>query len=112
MARNERLDRSSRTATYDGAGLGDQHLSDRVALDVHAEDVTGHPRSVRGIGRQLHAACLAPAAGLDLGFDHDTSADLLSSRSRLLGGADHVIPPPGYAVLGEQFVCLMLKQIH
>ena len=65
---------------------------------------------VRGL-RQLDAAGLAAAAGLDLRLDH-AEAELLGGGAGLLGRGDHDAEGGGDAVLGEQFLCLVLHQVH
>ncbi|MBE1491598.1 hypothetical protein H4W31_007236 [Plantactinospora soyae] len=96
----------------DLAGLGDQHLVHGVALDVHAQDVGRDvTRRVRAVG-QSDSAGLASAAGLHLGLDHYASADLGGGRVGLVRGAGDTVAADRYAVLGEEFLCLVLQQIH
>ena len=67
--------------------LGEHHLVDGVALDVHAEDVGRRgPRASSASVGQLDAAGLAPAADLDLGLDDDPAAEALGDRAGLLRG--------------------------
>ena len=67
-----------------------------VALDVHAEDVAGVGAHLVGVGGQLDAARLAPAAHLHLGLDHDRVARLLGLGDRLVDRGRHAArPTPG-----------------
>ena len=70
----------------DVGGLGDHHLVDRVALDVHAEDVGRPGLRLVGVRGQLDAAGLAAAADLHLRLD-DRRGRRGARRSRE--------PPPG-----------------
>jgi len=87
-----------------------------VALDVHAQDLAGLVvRLVRAVG-ELDTACLTPAAGLDLGLNHDEGRAIGGEARRDLaclfrGGGDPAALY-GYPVLGEQFFRLILKQVH
>ena len=65
-----------------------------------------------GVGGQLDAAGLAPAAGLDLRLHHDGGADPGGRGLRLLGGVGHLARQHGYAVRGEELLRLVLVQVH
>ncbi len=54
--------------------LDPDHLDD-VALDVHPEDRVGVRADLVGVGSELDAAGLAPAAHLHLGLHHDRVAE-------------------------------------
>ena len=55
----------------DDVGRGrDEHLADRDALDLHAQDLAADPLRLVRVCGQLHAAGLAPPADEDLGL-HD-----------------------------------------
>ncbi|BCB76820.1 hypothetical protein Pflav_032300 [Phytohabitans flavus] len=96
----------------DLAGLGDQDLADGVSLDVHAQD-RGRDLAcrVRAVG-QPDAAGLAPAAGPHLCLDHHTTAELGGGCPGLVWGGGDAAPADRYAVLGEEFLRLVLQQIH
>jgi hypothetical protein len=96
----------------DVAGLGDQDPAYQVALDVQAEDRRRLLRGLVGVGRQLDAAGLAPAPGLDLGLHHHGGADPAGGDPRLLGGVGHLPRQHGYAVRGEELLRLVLVQVH
>src|SRR6478609_4751595 len=70
----------------DVARLGDQHVVNGVALDVHAEDRLGLLSGLVGVGRELHATRLATTTGLDLGLDHDVAANALGCGTRFGDG--------------------------
>ena len=90
----------------------DEHAVDRVALDVHAEDLLGGgPGVVGGLGH-LDAAGLAAAADLHLGLDDGDPADALGDRLRLVGRGGDLTERGGYAVGLEQVLRLVLEQIH
>ena len=96
----------------DVAGRRDQDAMDRVALDVHAEDVAGAGERLVRPGGQLDAAGLAPAAGLDLGLDDDGTAETGSDRARLVGGGGHAAGKGRDPVLAEEVLGLVLEQVH
>ncbi len=96
--------------------LSDQDAVDRVALDVHAEDLAGLLLRVIWTVGQLHAAGLAAPAGLYLRL-HDHLADALSrvcgrDLPGFLGGVGDLVLRNRDAVLGEQLLSLKLKQVH
>ena len=92
--------------------LGDHHLVDGVALDVHAEDVGGVlKRLVGGLG-DLDAAGLAAATGLDLCLDDSYAADLLGSCLCFFRGVRHDAGKHGYTVRLEHIARLIFKQVH
>ena len=62
-----------------------EHAAGHVTVDLQVQDVLGVARRVlRGV-REPHAAGLHPAAGQDLGLDHDRTGDLLGDPPRLVG---------------------------
>ncbi len=83
-----------------------------MPLDVQAEDVVGV--RVRVVGRRgvFDAARLTPATGLDLGFDHDGTADFRGDRSGLFGVVGHPARRGRHAPPDEQFFRLILEKIH
>ncbi|AGS71326.1 putative hydrolase [Streptomyces collinus Tu 365] len=93
-------------------GLGNHDLVDRVALDVHAEDVrrTGDGL-VRG-GGQLDATGLAAATDLHLRLDDGLAAEPLGDRARRLRRVDDFTGQHRYIVLGEEVPRLVLEQVH
>jgi hypothetical protein len=96
----------------DRARLLDQDLVDRVALDVHAEDLSGLPVGVVGILGHLDTARLAPAAGLDLGLHHDPPGQLRGRGTCLLRGVRDLSARHRDAVLREELLRLMFEQVH
>ena len=96
--------------------LGDQHRVHGVTLDVHAEDLPGLGVGLVRSVRQLHAACLAPPAGLHLRLHHHQrvalGGELRGDIPCFLGGARDLARLHGHAVLGEQVLRLILKQVH
>src|SRR5690606_4838171 len=96
----------------DVAGLGDQHAVHGMALDVHAEDRLGLLARLLGCPRQLHAARLAAAAGLDLSLHHDRPAELPRPVGRFGGAVGHRAAGDGYAVRGEDVPGLVLVEVH
>ena len=96
----------------DAGALRDHDALDDVTLDVQAED--GLCRLVRLVGglRDLDAAGLAAAAGLDLGLDDDHAADLLGRGPRLFGRVRDEAGEHRNLVLLEEVACLVFVQIH
>src|SRR6202000_667076 len=96
--------------------LGDQHLVHGVTLDVHAEDAPGLVIGVGRPGGELHAAGLAPAAGLHLRLADYLRDAFRRERGgnfpRLLGGIGDLVFRHRNAVLGEEFLSLILEQVH
>ena len=93
-----------------------EHRVHGVALDVHAQDLAGlGVRLIRAVG-QLDAAGLPAAARLHLGLHHDQRMALggepRRDLARLFGRAGDLAGLHGDAVLGEQFLRLILKQVH
>ncbi len=60
----------------------DPHDVDRVALDVHAEDVAGVLAHLIGVVGELDTAGLAAATHLDLSLHHDGVADPIGDGRR------------------------------
>jgi len=83
-----------------------------VALDVHAEDLTGGEFGGGGVRGELHAARLAPAAGPDLCLDDDPAAEPPGDLAGLLGGVRDLRPWHHDAVFCEEFPCLVFVQVH
>ncbi len=96
----------------DVRALRDHHPLDRVALDVHAQDVAGVALGLLGGRRDLDPAGLAAAADLDLRLDDDDAADALGRGPRLLRSRGHLAGEHGYAVLLEHVARLVLVQVH
>ena len=100
----------------DRGGRRDHHAVHGVALDVHAEDLRGDLLGLLDGRRQLDAAGLAAAAGLDLRLDDDLAAALrqqpLGRRAGLLRGLGDGAAQHGHAVLLEQVARLVLEEVH
>lgn len=95
-----------------GGRLGDHHLVDRVALDVHAEDVRRPGDGLVRGGGQLHAAGLAAAADLHLRLDDRLAAQPLGGLASRLRRVDDFTGQHRYTVLGEEVPRLVLEQVH
>ena len=94
-------------------GAGDhQDPVDRQSLDLEGEDRAGGLLGLLRRLRDLHAAGLAPAAGLDLRLDDHDATDLLGSRASVLRGLDGLAEGSGHSVLGEELLRLKFHQIH
>ncbi|CCH78022.1 Predicted hydrolase or acyltransferase (modular protein) [Nostocoides japonicum T1-X7] len=100
----------------DRGALGDHHPVDRVALDVHAEDLAGELLGLLGALGDLHAAGLAAATCLDLGLDDGDPAalrtDRLGSGPGLGGCLGDGSGEHGDPVLLEDVSGLVLVEIH
>ena len=96
----------------DVARLLDQDLVDRVALDVHAEDLARLGLRVVGSVGDLDAAGLAAATGLDLRLDHDATAELGRDGASLLGSRGYLAGRDRHAMCGEEFLRLVFEEIH
>ena len=96
----------------DVGGLGEHHLVDGVALDVHAEDVGRAGLRLVGAVGELDAAGLAAAADLHLGLDDHPAAEPLGDRAGLLRGLGDAAGQHGQAVPVEQIAPLVLVQVH
>src|SRR5690606_14219436 len=96
----------------DLARLLDQDLADRVALDVHAENLLRLLVRVVGTVGELHAARFAAAPGLDLRLDNDSAGQRLGRRARLLRRVRDDAAWYWDAVLREEFFRLMFEQVH
>jgi hypothetical protein len=96
----------------DVGGDLDPHQVDRVALDVHAEDVAGVlPRFGRVVG-QLDPARLAPPTDVHLCLDHHRVPDAIGDGDRVVDGLRVVAGRHRDAELGEELFALKLQQIH
>ena len=60
-----------------------------MPLDVEPEDVAGVQSHLVGVGRQLHAARLAPATDFHLRLDHDRVAGGIGLLDRLVHRVGH-----------------------
>ena len=88
-----------------GAGL--------VRLQLHAEDLAGQLLQVVHRARELDAAALAAAAGVDLGLDDpDAAAEFLSGFHRLLHRERGVAARHGHAELAQEFLALVFVDLH
>ncbi len=130
---------AARRARHDhrsGDGAVHQDAQVKLALDVQAfldqqalHDAPGgaglrrhqlHAQhGLRQVGRfrrrfrQLHAACLAAASGVDLRLHHhDFRSQLLGHGARLFGRGDHFSPGSGHAESPENFLCLIFVDLH
>ncbi len=89
-----------------------QHFGHGQPLDLEAEDpVRRTTRFLRRIG-QLDAAGLAAAAGVDLGLDHDATAQTRRDILRLLRGRRHRPRRDRDAMLAEYLLGLILVDVH
>ena len=100
--------------------FGDQHGVDRK---LHAGGLVGrHPGAEHRRGvllhfikvlRQLDAAGLAAAAGVDLRLDHPQVArDVLGGCDGFFRSARHAPGRYGNAVVGKELLCLVFVKIH
>ena len=92
--------------------LGDHHLVNGVALDVHAQDVGGVLQSLVGGLGDLDATGLTAASGLNLCLDDSYAADLLGSCLCFFRGVRHDAGKHGYTVRLEHIARLIFKQVH
>lgn len=79
----------------------DPHALHDVALDAHADDVSGVRAHLVFVVGQLDAARLAATADLHLRFHDDWIADALCDRERLVDGVCDVARRHRNAELGE-----------
>ena len=96
----------------DVGGVLDPERTDRVAVDVHAEDVPGVLAGLRLVGGELDAAGLAAAADQYLRLDDDRVADPVGDADGVLDGVDGVAGGDPQSVAGEQLLALIFEQVH
>ncbi len=72
----------------------------------------GEPLGLGGVGSELDASGLAATACQHLRLDDDRSAELLGGRPRLRGRERNASLGYGNAVAGEEFLALVLVEIH
>jgi hypothetical protein len=100
----------------DLCALGDHDRLDRVALDVHPEDLLRPRRLLVGALDDLDATGLAATTGLDLSLDDDHAAalgsDSLSCGTDLVHGPGDFAAQHGNPVCLEHVACLVFVQIH
>ena len=96
----------------DVRGELDPHDLDRVALDVHAEDVPGVGAHLVGVVGELDAARLAPAADLHLGLHHHRVADALGGGDGVVDGRHGLAGADGDPVAREELLALVLVEVH
>jgi hypothetical protein len=96
----------------DVGGLGDEHLLDGQALDVHAEDRLR--LLARRLGRRavLHAAGLAAAADVDLRLHHDGLPDAAGDGLGLVRRRRHLAGRDRHAVAAKHILRLVLVNVH
>ena len=70
--------------------MGDQHLVNRVTLNIHAQNRSSNFAGFGWVFRQLDATRLATPPGLNLGFDDDWSVDRLGDRDSSVNVCCHV----------------------
>ncbi len=87
-----------------GAGL--------MRPEHHPQDLGGDLLRCVGRLRQLHAAPLAAAAGVDLGLHDDRPAELLGDDPGLGRGRGHTPPGDRHAELGQDRFGLILMDFH
>src|SRR5690606_33615002 len=80
-------------------------------VELHAQHLPGLGLGACGIVGEADAPSLAPATGQDLHLD-GCGADFRRSRPRFFGGGDHLALGHGDAVLGEDPLRHILKQLH
>ena len=79
----------------------------------HAEDLVGELADLLDRARQLDAAALAPAAGVDLRLDHpDGPAEGPRRLLGFLGRVGHAAGEGRHAVIGEQRLGLVFVDVH
>jgi len=84
-----------------------------VGLELHAQDLAGQVLHVVYRAGQLDATALAPPSGVDLGLDHaHRRAQFLSRFNRLLDGEGGVSARHGHAELAQDFLALVLVNLH
>ena len=98
------LHQHARNAAPLGTGL----RRDEVAPDQRFR----HPRGFFGAGHHLHAAALAPPAGVDLRLDHDAAAEPLRDLAGLDRGECDLPARHGQPVAGEQRLRLVFVDLH
>ncbi len=90
-----------------------EHLAHREALDGHAQDLGGVRRGLVRVRGELHAAGLAPPAGVYLGFDDDAAAAEAQGDRASLGGRRGDLPGRHRDALPPQDVArLVFVEIH
>ena len=83
-----------------------------VGDQLHAEDFVGPlPCLLRGTG-QLDAASLAATAGMDLGFDNDSTTQVASDGIGLVGGGSDAPLRHDDAVVAQHLFGLELVNFH
>ena len=98
--------------TLDLGGLLDPEPPHDVAGDVEPEDVTGELLRLVRVLRELDAAGLAAPAGQHLRLDDDGASELLGGGASLGGRQRDAALGDGDAVAGEQFLALVLVEVH
>ena len=87
-----------------------------VGDELHAKDLLGKLLGLVDRPRDLYAAALAAASGMDLCLDDDAlraiCEELLSHVQRLVERVGHLAPRHGDAVLREDVFCLILVNFH
>ena len=78
----------------------------------HAHDSAGEFERLGGIFRDLHAAALAAAAGVNLRLHHHAAAERFGGRLRLFHGVRHLAARHRDVVLGQDGLCLILVNFH
>src|SRR6185503_2513188 len=94
-----------------GGGCHEHFLHGEI-LDLQLQDLRGELLRLGGSLRELDAARLAAAAGVHLRFHHDGAAILRRDLLRLFGRRRDVARRNRYAFLAEQFLCLILVNVH
>ena len=84
-----------------------------VGDELHAEDLAGELRDLGLRARQLDAAALAAAAGVDLRLhDPDRAAELLRRLGRLADAERGIAARHRDAEAGEDFLALVFVNLH
>ena len=91
---------------------GDEHRPHPSAGDLEGEDLRRSRLGLIRGGGQLHAAGLAPAAGQDLGLDHDRDGKPLGGSPGVRRGGRHFAGEGRDPVAGEDLLAAELLELH
>src|SRR4029079_9980288 len=96
----------------DLGGVLDPELAHDVTVDVEAEDLLGLALRVVRVAGELDPACLAAAAGQDLGLDDDLAADLLGGSAGFCRVGCRPALGRRYPEAREELLALVLVEVH
>src|SRR6266550_4449483 len=91
---------------------GNENFLDGKTLDRELEDLGGDCLRLLGCLRQLYSARLATATGVNLGLDDDGRSKFAGDLFRLLRRRCNLTGRDRDAVLPEDFLCLVLVDVH